>query len=82
MRDLNAYQFAMAHGSNQSVDAQAHTPQDDMVLGRHYVVLQPMSFPADLYGANSVTFIVPKGVERPKGNPGHSAVHDMNQRTY
>ena len=49
-------------------------------LRRHYVVLQPMTIPADLYGANSVTFIVPQGVERPKGNLGHSAVHGMNQR--
>jgi hypothetical protein len=38
-----------------------------------------MIFPADLYGAHSVTVIVPRGVPRPTGNPGHSRILDMNQ---
>jgi hypothetical protein len=45
---------------------------------RPYVVQGPMTFPSGLYGGNSVTFIVPKGVPRPLGNPGHSAVYDWN----
>jgi hypothetical protein len=47
------------------------------VLGT-YVVLAPMRYPAGLYGAHSVTFIISEGVPRPEGNPGHSAVLDMN----
>ncbi len=47
-------------------------------LFRAYVVLKPLLIPADLYGANAVTFIVPRGVERPRGNPGHCQVLDMN----
>jgi hypothetical protein len=47
-------------------------------LFRAYVVLKPLYIPADLYGANAVTFIVPRGVERPQGNPGHCQVLDMN----
>lgn len=43
-----------------------------------YVVLKPMSYPAGLYGAHSVTFVIPKGVPAPKGNPGHSEVYDFN----
>ncbi len=43
-----------------------------------YVVLKPMTIPAGLYGANSATFFVPKGVPRPTGNPGHSAIFDFN----
>lgn len=43
-----------------------------------YVVLKPFTYPAGLYGGNSATFIIPKGVPRPVGNPGHSAVYDFN----
>jgi hypothetical protein len=43
-----------------------------------YVVLKPFTFPAGLYGAHSATFLVLKGVPRPAGNPGHSAVYDFN----
>lgn len=45
---------------------------------RPYVVQGPMTFPSGLYGGHAVTFIVPKGVPRPLGNPGHSAVYDWN----
>jgi hypothetical protein len=48
---------------------------------RPYVVQGPMTFPSGLYGANSATFIVLKGVPRPLGNPGHSAVYDWNTLT-
>jgi hypothetical protein len=43
-----------------------------------YVVLKAFTYPAGLYGGNSVTFIIPKGVPKPDGNPGHSAVYDFN----
>jgi hypothetical protein len=43
-----------------------------------YVVLRPMKFPDGLYGAHSAVFFVPKGTERPRGDPGHSAVYDFN----
>ncbi len=43
-----------------------------------YVVLKPFTYPAGLYGGHSVTFLIPKGVPRPDGNPGHSSVYDFN----
>ncbi|SDU06476.1 hypothetical protein [Halopseudomonas salegens] len=43
-----------------------------------YVVLKDFVYPAGLYGANSATFLIPEGVRRPEGNPGHSAVYDFN----
>lgn len=46
-----------------------------------YMVMKPMTFPAGLFGAHAVTFIVQHGVPRPSGNPGHSAVYDMNTLT-
>lgn len=46
-----------------------------------YVVLKPFVYPSGLYGGNSATFLIPKGVQRPTGNPGHSAVYDFNTLT-
>lgn len=46
-----------------------------------YVVLKPMRFPGGLHGAHAVTFIVERGVPRPQGEPGHSAVYDLNSLT-
>lgn len=43
-----------------------------------YVVLKSFTYPAGLYGGNSATFLIPKGIPRPDGNPGHSAVYDFN----
>lgn len=57
--------------------------QDPMALRRldwraAYVVRRAMTYPSGLYGAHAVTFVVPKGVPRPRGEPGHSAVYDFN----
>lgn len=46
-----------------------------------YVVLKPMRFPGGLHGAHAVTFIIERGVPRPQGEPGHSAVYDLNSLT-
>jgi len=51
-------------------------PRPDIYNG--YVVLKSFTYPAGLYGGNSATFIIPKGIPRPDGNPGHSAVFDFN----
>lgn len=40
-----------------------------------YIVQKPMRFPAGLYGAHSVTFLVPRGISTPAGDPGHSCVN-------
>lgn len=53
----------------------------DGLLHNGYVVLKPMRIPAGLYGAHSATFIVPRGVARPEGNPGHSRILDYNTMT-
>lgn len=44
---------------------------------RTYVIVQPMTFPAGLHGAHSVTFLLAPGVPYPAGNPGHSRVLAM-----
>jgi Ca2+-binding EF-hand superfamily protein len=39
-----------------------------------YIVTKKIRFPAGLYGAHSVTFLVLKGAPYPDGDPGHSCV--------
>ena len=46
-----------------------------------YVVLKPFTYPTGLYGARSATFIIPKGIPQPDGNPGHSTIYDFNTLT-
>lgn len=43
-----------------------------------YVVLKSFTYPSGLYGGNSATFLIPKGVPKPAGNAGHSSVYDFN----
>lgn len=43
-----------------------------------YVVQKPFTYPSGLYGGNSATFLIPKGVPKPEGNAGHSSVYDFN----
>jgi hypothetical protein len=50
-------------------------------MGFHsYVAMKPFVFPNGLYGANSITVFVMKGVPLPTGNPGHSTVYDFNTK--
>ena len=53
------------------------TGMDYVHFDSAYVVLKDMTIPAGLYGAHSVTFFVPQGVPRPKGNPGHSTIYEI-----
>src|SRR5262249_61619962 len=43
-----------------------------------YVVLKPFTYPSGLYGGNSATFIILKGVPTPQGKPEHSAGFNFN----
>lgn len=58
------------------------TPEPRMPSMFHaYVVLKAYTLPAGLYGANSATFFVPRGVPRPSGELGHSTLYDFNTLT-
>jgi hypothetical protein len=39
-----------------------------------YLIKKKIRFPADLYGAHAVRFLLLRGVEPPDGDPGHSVV--------
>lgn len=43
-----------------------------------YVVLKKITIPAGLYGGNSATFFLNKGVPYPEGKLGHSTLYDFN----
>jgi hypothetical protein len=73
------YQAWLAASGGQAPRIPVHSLGNGGELFRTYVVLQAMKIPADLYGANLVTLIVPRGVPRPEGNPGHSQILDMNR---
>lgn len=82
-QDVSAWQSAVNRSQNlpqlNVVGAGPQRSSGDISAGNAYVVIKPMRYPAGLYGAHSVTFLVAAGVPRPEGNPGHSRVYDMNQ---
>ena len=43
-----------------------------------YVILKQITIPAGLYGGNSATFFLEKGVPYPEGKLGHSTLYDFN----
>lgn len=47
----------------------------DLVLPDTYVVLKPVQLPDGLYGAHSVTLIIPRGVPFPGGPRGHNTYY-------
>lgn len=47
-------------------------------LNNAFVVLKKFTFPLGLYGGNSATFYIPRGILFPKGDYGHSRVYDLN----
>lgn len=62
-------------GIAQLVASGSLTPIDVWPGGSRYRINPGMSrFPAGLDGAYSVTFILPKGIARPAGDPGHSQI--------
>lgn len=78
--DLNGWKEAQrrSEGLPPLSVAAGQTEMVSSLPFRPYVVQGSMTFPSGLYGGNSATFIVPKGVPRPRGDPGHSAVYDWN----
>lgn len=80
--DAAAWQAALRARPGRTTDAPpiagGAPPARAPRMFRAYVVLKAYTFPAGLYGANSATFFVPKGVPRPTGQAGHSTVYDFN----
>ena len=60
------------------VAGQGIPPPAKLQIYKAYVVLKKFTYPNGLYGGQSVTFFLPRGVPQPAGDPGHSAVYDFN----
>jgi hypothetical protein len=41
---------------------------------REFLIKKKIRFPAELYGAHAVRFLLLRGVPEPEGDPGHSCV--------
>jgi len=80
--DAQAWLEAAAQAGQRDVppvDGKMERERDPQIMmGRAYVVLKPFTYPAGLYGGNLAVFYIAKGVPRPSGNPGHSAIYDLN----
>ena len=52
---------------------------EELLRGRQvYFVQQPFRYPAGLFKADAVVFVVGKGVKQPSGSPGDSLILDLN----
>ncbi len=79
--DAEAWSDAVAQNSRRDIPpvaGQGVPKPPGPPLYNSFVVLGPFTYPAGLYGGNLAYFLIPKGVPKPKGDPGHSAVYDFN----
>lgn len=51
---------------------------ENLRMQKVYVITGSMTIPANLTGANAVTFVLSRGAPFPMGSPGHSPILDMN----
>lgn len=79
--DAEAWADAVTQNTPQQdippIAGQSHR-QPSYFFDDAYVILKAFTYPAGLYGGHSATFVIPKGIPKPNGNPGHSAVYDFN----
>ena len=52
--------------------------KQSLIGGENYVVLDDFTYPKGLVGALAVNFFIPKDVREPSGDPGHSAIYDLD----
>jgi hypothetical protein len=80
--DIQAWADAVAQSSSKPdlpPGAGGDAPNlEELGFPNAYVVLRAFTYPAGLFGSNSGTFFIPKGVPKPTGDPGHSTVYDFN----
>ncbi|MCE7902677.1 MAG: DUF2339 domain-containing protein [Gammaproteobacteria bacterium PRO9] len=79
-RDVDAWIAATGSKDRESLHLDILDPfTGNRYVMRTYVVTREMTFPEGLYGAHSATFIVPRNVPRPYGDPGHSTILEMRR---
>ena len=80
MKDLDEY-LSRVRGDPSATERlrKASTMTLTQPLFRTYVARREFTMPEGLYGAHMITVIVPRGVQRPFGNPGHSQILEYPQ---
>ena len=80
MKDLDDY-MSRVRGDPRATERlrKADTMTLTQPLFKTYVARREFTMPEGLYGAHSITVIVPRGVPRPFGNPGHSQILEYPQ---
>ncbi|MBT2748893.1 MULTISPECIES: hypothetical protein [unclassified Lysobacter] len=81
LREARRSDLQQWQSSQRGVDARRDESSSGFALHNAYVVLKPYRLPTGLYGAHSARFYVPRGVERPTGELGHSVIYDFNTLT-
>jgi len=72
----------MRNRTNVAIDDQfGRRPFTFEEIYHGYVIEKKITFPEGLYGINSATFFLKKGVPYPEGDLGHSTVFDFNTMT-
>jgi hypothetical protein len=79
---LSEYEDWLAQGGNAPRRAVIEDPYQAETSGRFllnvYVVQAPVHLSEPLYGPRAVVLLVPRGLERPTGDWGHSEILDSN----
>lgn len=66
--------------SSDSIIVPTNEVSQKISLKNAYVVIGKFIYPAGLFGSDAVNFLIPKGVPKPQGNPGHSKIVDFNSQ--
>ncbi len=69
-----------AHRKKRALSAAKHRSEDIPApenFHSTYVIMKNFTYPSGLYGAHSVNFILPAGVPKPSGNPGHCGLYKI-----
>lgn len=79
--DLNRWLENLPKNKNLPKVATPNPNKRKPYIYKGFVILKPFSLPEGLYGGDSATFFLQKGVPMPTGNLGHSTLYDFNTMT-
>lgn len=81
LKSINDGLIRRASDYDRNTLSAAFNDQNLQLRGDLFVVQKGFTYPSGLYGANSVSFMIPVGVPEPLGDPGHSLVYHMDSKT-
>lgn len=81
LKSINDGLIRRASDYDRKILFAAFNDQNLQLRGDLFVVQKEFTYPSGLYGAHSVSFMIPDGVPEPLGDPGHSLVYHMDSKT-